>query len=127
MFIIRVISFVYHLANTTSLGFILIIAIVICVLSRYFRLKQPNLPQNLIDAIGSNQHIDRQCLTGQVNQRCHASDALEWWPIANRAASLDSIENSRSAIEKVSHNSYSGKLKKPFNIYASIHSLKRYN
>lgn len=102
VFIIRAIRFFYHLANVTSLGFILLVGIVIFVLSRYFRLKQPNLSQNLIDAIGGNQHIDRQCSTGQQNQRCDSNDTIEWWPIANRAACLDSVENSRSAIEKVS-------------------------
>lgn len=103
MFIIRVISLFYHLANITSLGFVLAIALVIFVLSRYFRLKQPNLPQHLVDAIGSSQPIERQYLTGQQKNHCDSSDTVEWWPIANRAASLDSIENSRSAIEKVSH------------------------
>lgn len=102
VFIIRTIRLFYHLANVTSLGFILFVGIVIFVLSRYFRLKQPKLPQNLIDAIGGNQHNDRQCSSGQQNHRSESNDTVEWWPIANRAACLDSLENSRSAIENVS-------------------------
>lgn len=102
MFIFRTITFVYHVASATSLGVVLIVGVIIYALSRYFRLKQPNLPKNLIDAIGGIQHIERVCSTGQYNHRCDSSDPSEWWPIANRAACLDSIENSRSAIEKVS-------------------------
>lgn len=106
LFIFRAIRLVYHLASATSLGFLFCVGIVIFVLSRYFRLKQPNLPANLSDAIGGNQHIDsRQCSTGQEQQqqlRCNSSDTIEWWPIANKAACLDSVENSRTAIEKVS-------------------------
>lgn len=91
------------MASATSLGFILIFGVIIYGLSRYFRLKQPNLPKNLIDAIGGSQNIDRKYLTGHDSQRCGSIDFIpEWWPIANRAACLDSIENSRSAIEKVS-------------------------
>lgn len=107
LFIFRAIRLVYHLASATSLGFLFSVGIVIFVLSRYFRLKQPNLPANLIDAIGGNQHIDsRQCSTGQQQQpiRCNSSDTVEWWPIANKAACLDSVENSRTAIEKVSQD-----------------------
>lgn len=102
MFIFRAIRLIYHLASATSLGFLFIFGVVIFVLSRYFRLKQPNLPQNIIDAIGGNQHIDRQCSMGLQQSRSDSSDMTEWWPIANRAACLDSLENSRSAIEKVS-------------------------
>lgn len=104
LFIFRAIRLIYHLASATSLGFIFIFGIVIFALSRYFRLKQPNLPRNLVDAIGGNQHIGRQCSTRHQQIRCNSSDTIEWWPIANRAACLDSVENSRSAIEKVSQN-----------------------
>lgn len=102
LFIFRAIRLIYNLASATSLGFIFIFGIVIFALSRYFRLKQPNLPRNLVDAFGGNQHIDRQCSTRQQQIRSDSSDTIEWWPIANRAACLDSVENSRSAIEKVS-------------------------
>lgn len=103
-FVFHAIKLIYQLVSATSLGFILIFAIIIFVLSRYFRLKQPNLPKNIIDAIGGNQQLinDRQCSTGQQNIHCESSDINEWWPIANRAACLDSVENSCSAIEKVS-------------------------
>lgn len=102
--IIKTIRLVYNLASATSLGFVLIFGIVVFLLSRYFRLKQPILPQHLIDAIGGgNQHNDRQCSTGQHNIRGNSSDTIEWLPIANRAACLDNVENSRTAIENVSH------------------------
>lgn len=100
---IQAIGLIYHLASVTSLGVLLIIGLVIFVLSRYFRLKQPNLSPNIFDAIGGNQHIDRQCSTGPQINRCSSNEPIEWWPIANRAACLDNLENSRSAIEKVSH------------------------
>lgn len=103
LFVYRAIRLFYHLASATSLGLILLVGIFVFALSRYFRLKQPNLPQNIFDAIGS-QHINRQCSTGQQNLRCDSNDTFSWWPIANRAACLDSIENSRSAIENVSLN-----------------------
>lgn len=103
-FVFHAIKLIYQLVSATSLGFILIFAIIIFVLSRYFRLKQPNLPKNIIDAIGGKQEFinDRQCSTGQQNIQCESNDMTDWWPIANRAACLDSVENSRSAIEKVS-------------------------
>lgn len=104
MFFISAIGLIYDLASATSLGVLLIVGLVIFVLSRYFRLKQPKLTQNIVDAIDGNQHINRQCSTGPRNARCNSSDMIEWWPIANRAACLDNLENSRSAIEKVSRN-----------------------
>lgn len=103
VFIIKAIGLIYHLASVTSLGVLLIIGLIIFVLSRYFRLKQPNLSENIVDAIGGNQHIARQCSTGPQINRCSSNEPIEWWPIANRAACLDNLENSRSAIQKVSH------------------------
>lgn len=114
VFIINTIRLVYHLASATSLGFVFILGIAVFLLSRYFRLKQPILTQNLIDAIGrGNQHTDRQCSTGQHNYRDNSSDTIAWLPIANRAACLDNVENSRSAIENVSNTPMNGKI---FNI-----------
>lgn len=103
LFVIKVITLVYNLASATSLGFLIIVGAIVFALSRYFRLKQPELPQNLIEAIGGNQFIEKQHTTGHQNNRSECNETVEWLPIANRAACLDSVENSRSAIEKVSH------------------------
>lgn len=96
LFIIKVIGLFSQIAGVTSLRVIFILCILIYSLSRYFRLKQPNLPQNLAAAIAGirNQLADsnqQQCST--ANNNCG--------PIANRAGCLDSIENSRSAIKNV--------------------------
>lgn len=104
LFMIKAIGFVYHLASATNLGFLFICGIGIFLLSRYFRLKQPNLPKNIANAIDGSQHIDRKCSAGHQISQIDSNDAIEWCPIANRAACLDHVENSRSAIENVSFN-----------------------
>lgn len=98
LFILKAIELFYQIASVTSLRIVIILGILVYVLSRYFRLKQPILPQNLVDAICGNQHISNQTTDEQEHQQ---SNLNQWWPIANRAGCLDSIENSRSAIEKV--------------------------
>lgn len=99
LFILKAIELFYQIASVTSLRIVFILGILVYILSRYFRLKQPILPQNLIDAICGNQRISNQSSTHeQEHQQCSLN---QWWPIANRAGCLDSIENSRSAIEKV--------------------------
>lgn len=95
LFIIKVIGLFSQIASVTSLRVIFILCILIYSLSRYFRLKQPNLPQNLAAAIAGI----RNQLADSVEQQC--STANDCGPIANRAGCLDSIENSRSAIKNV--------------------------
>lgn len=103
MFAFKVINLFYIWANATNLRIILAIALLIYVLCRFYRLKQPILKSNIIDAIcGHNQQIDKN--NHLSNHRCNSVESMEWWPIANRAACLDSVENSRSAIEKVGKN-----------------------
>lgn len=58
------------------------------ILSRYFKLKRP--AKELVDNI-LGVEIDG------VNYR----EAIDYWPIANRGASLDALENSGTAIRKV--------------------------
>lgn len=107
MFVFNILKLFYVCANATSLQIVFAISLLIYVLSRYFRLKQPNLPGNIEDAIrGCNSQttshlkdMNNQLSNDYQNQR--DSTAMEWWPIANRAACLDSVENSRTAIEKV--------------------------
>lgn len=86
MIAFNIIKFIYSWTYATSIRIILAFPFMIYVLCRYFRLKQPNLPTTLENAICGNQH---------------GCNSMEWWPIANRAAGLDSVENSRTAIEKV--------------------------
>lgn len=94
--VIKAIGLLYHLASATNFAVLLICSVIIFLLSRFFRLKQPNVPEHLTVAIdgGHHQYNDKQCF--------HTNDTVEWWPIANRAACLDNVENSQSAIEKVS-------------------------
>lgn len=107
MFVFNILKFFYVWANATSLQIVFAIALLIYVLSRYFRLKQPNLPGNIEDAIhGCNSNTTRHSkdMNNQLSndyENHRDSTAMEWWPIANRAACLDSVENSRTAIEKV--------------------------
>lgn len=58
------------------------------ILSRYFKLKRP-VKKNVDNILGVE--IDG------VNY----SEAIDYWPIANRGASLDALENSATAIKKV--------------------------
>lgn len=94
--IVKTIGFISQIASLTSLRVILLLCIVIYLLSRYFRLKQPNLPQNLVNAIAG---IRNRLMDTERQQCVKISDC---GPIANRAGCLDSIENSRSAIQNVS-------------------------
>lgn len=108
MFMFNILKFFHVWANATSLQIVFAIALLIYVMCRYFRLKQPNLPGNIEDAIrGCNRNpkdINNHVLNDCQNHR--DSTAMEWWPIANRAACLDSVENSRTAIEKVRNICY---------------------
>lgn len=113
MFVFNILKFFYVWANATSLHVVFAIGLLIYVLSRYFRLKQPNLPGNIEDAIrGCNSNLTSH--TKDMNNHVsnhyknhRDSTSMEWWPIANRAACLDSVENSRTAIEKVRNILYS--------------------
>lgn len=97
--ILKAFGLLYHLASATNFGVLLIFSVIIFVLSRCFRLKQPTVPEYLAHAIGGrHQHIDRQCFN---NINSNTAECC-WIPIANRAACLDNVENSQSAIEKVS-------------------------
>lgn len=115
MFVFNILKFFYVWANATSLQIVFAIALLIYVMCRYFRLKQPNLPGNIEDAIrgcNSNPTSHPKDMNNLVsNDNCYQSRrdsmAMEWWPIANRAACLDSVENSRTAIEKVRNVCYS--------------------
>lgn len=98
--LIKAIGLLYHLASATNFAALLICGVIVFVLSRWFRLKQPkHLPDHLATAIDGyhHQHHDRQCFHEHSN-----TAMVQWWPIANRAACLDNVENSQSAIEKVS-------------------------
>lgn len=106
--IIKAFGLLYHLVSATNFGVLLIFSAIVFVLSRCFRLKQPNIPEYLAHAINGgggddvgrtnhHQHIDRQCFKTNSN-----TTECCWTPIANRGACLDNVENSKSAIEKVS-------------------------
>lgn len=96
--ILKAFGLLYHLASATNFAVLLILGVIVFVLSRCFRLKQPSLPEHLAHAIYGGGDGRRQCFHNTN------SSAMEccWTPIANRAACLDNVENSKSAIEKVS-------------------------
>lgn len=102
--VLKAFGLLYHLASATNFGVLLIFSAIVFVLSRCFRLKQPAVPEHLVHAIdgggsgGRHQHIDRQCFN---NTNSNTAECC-WAPIANRAACLDNVDNSQSAIEKVS-------------------------
>lgn len=95
-FAIKCIKLFYRLTNATGLSILLVVTAIVIALCRYFRLKQPTeVPQQIIDAFcGGNETMQHSCNNDTV-------EPIGWWPIANRGACLDSLENSRSAIEKV--------------------------
>lgn len=97
--LIKAISLLYHLASATNFAVLLICCVIVFVLSRWFRLKQPILPEHLTIAIDGrrHQHDNQQYCCTNTN-----TAVVQWSPIANRAACLDNVENSQSAIEKVS-------------------------
>lgn len=100
---VRAIGIVSQITSLTSLRVILVLCIIVYSLSRYFRLKQPQLPQNLVDAIAGT----RSPFDAANGLQYTAAPTKPVWPplgcgpIANRAGCLDSIENSRSAIKNV--------------------------
>lgn len=88
VFIIDIVKFCYKITKIGLSWATLVTVLVIIILSRYFRLRRPS--PKIVDAIlGSNDNSTK------------GDNTAEWWPIANRAACLDGLENSRSAIEKV--------------------------
>lgn len=106
-FAVTTIGLISQITSVTSLRVILVLCILVYSLSRYFRLKQPQLPQNLADAIAGTRipfsAVDRnqQCATATTAPPTKAVATTNSGPIANRAGCLDSIENSRSAIKNV--------------------------
>lgn len=99
--ILKAFGLLYHLASATNFAVLLIFGVIVFVLSRCFRLKQPALPEHLVRAIhgGINANGNGRCFN---NTNSNATVECYWTPIANRAACLDNVENSKSAIEKVS-------------------------
>lgn len=96
--ILKAFGLLYHLASATNFTGLLILGVIVFVLSRWFRLKQPTLPEHLAHTIHGGGDGGRQCFS---NTNSNAMECC-WTPIANRAACLDNVENSKSAIEKVS-------------------------
>lgn len=93
IFIVDIIKFCYKLTNTNCSWFLLLsIFLLVSLLLRYFRLKQP--PPNTINIIFGDDGTNER-------NRDSGIHSIEWWPIANRAACLDALENSKSGIEKV--------------------------
>lgn len=81
------------------MGVVLFVVLALIALCRYFRLKQPiDVPKQLIDAICGSESTKVQ---GHIGDRI-----IGWWPIANRGACFDGVENSRSAIENVCKINY---------------------
>lgn len=62
----------------------------VLILSRYFKLKKP--ARKIIEQI-VGEKIDG------IN--INSKESIDYWPIANRGASLDALENSATAIKKV--------------------------
>lgn len=59
------------------------------ILSRYFKLKRP--AKKVVDNI----------LGEEIDGVNYNREAIDYWPIANRGASLDALENSGTAVRKV--------------------------
>lgn len=89
LFCIDIVKFCYKLTKIGLSWATLVTVLVIIILSRYFRLRRPS--QKFVDDI----------LGGDNGTSIGDNTSNEWWPIANRAACLDGLENSKSAIEKV--------------------------
>lgn len=88
LFVIDVVNFCLKL---TKIGFswaTIVTVLLIVILTRYFRLRRP--PANIVNHIFDGE-----------SSAPNADHSVDWWPIANRAACLDGLENSKSAIEKV--------------------------
>lgn len=85
---IGVFKICFKLISVSCSWALLLCIIVIFALSRYYRLRKP----------ASN--ITERCFSSKSRSETDES-IIEWWPIANRAACLDELENSKSAIEKV--------------------------
>lgn len=114
LLILKAFGLLYHLASATNFSVLLIFSVFVFVLSRCFRLKQPALPEHLAHAIDGGscdggRHANHQHAYGRLCSNTN-SNAMEccWTPIANRAACLDNVENSQSAIEKVSQLQING-------------------
>lgn len=102
LFAVRAIGIVSQITSLTSLRVVLVLCIIVYSLSRYFRLKQPQLPQNVADAIaGTRSPFEAANGLQYTAAPTKPVATSSGGPIANRAGCLDSIENSRSAIKNV--------------------------
>lgn len=101
LFVLDVVKFLYKLTKISCSWLTVVTVLLIVVLSRYFRLKKP--PTAIVDCIlgSSLMSTDAGAVTAVNQYTDEQTTAIEWWPIANRAACLDALENSKSAIEKV--------------------------
>lgn len=93
VFVLDVVKFCYKSTKISCSWLAIVTVLLIVLLTRYFRLKKP--PSAVVDCILGNAEAD----TGGNH---HDKTTAMGWPIANRAACLDALENSKSAIEKVS-------------------------
>lgn len=94
VFILDVVKFCYKLTKIGCSWLAVVTVLLIVVLTRYFRLKKP--PSAVVDCILGN------AISSSTGAHRHDEmTSIDWWPIANRAACLDALENSKTAIEKV--------------------------